>query len=86
MFLTILTCKENLARLDDYLDRELSSREMQLVERHLRICHQCAREFRFEVALLHDIREKVARVEVPGDLKAKIFAALPHEPEAIENT
>lgn len=89
MLLSLLTCRETLARLDDYLDRELSPREMQMVARHLRICRHCSQIFGFETDLLSDIREKVARVETPPDfdeLKAKILAALPDEPRAIENT
>ena len=88
MFLSLYTCRETLAQLDDYLDRELSPRETQLVARHLRICHDCSRAFGFESELLRDIREKVARVETPpdfDDLKTKIFAALPDEPQAVEN-
>ena len=89
MFLSILTCRETLAQLNDYLDRELSPRETQLVERHLRICRHCAQQFRFEAELLRDIREKVARLEtLPDfdDLKTRIFAALPEQPETVGQT
>ena len=43
MFLSMLNCKETLAHLDDYLDRELSPQEIKQVEWHLRICHHCSK-------------------------------------------
>lgn len=79
MLFSLLSCRETVARLDDYLDRELSPREQTLVARHLKICHRCAREFRFESDLLQQIQEKTVRVEIPPDLKERIFAALPDE-------
>ena len=63
MFLTLLTCKETLAQLDDYLDRELTPRETQLVNRHLKICRHCAKKFAFEAALLREIKDKVQKIE-----------------------
>lgn len=80
MLLGILTCKETLARLDDYLDRELSAREVALVERHLKICHECARRFAFERGLVEGLREKVARLEVPAELLERVREAAESAP------
>lgn len=79
MFLSLLTCRETAARLDDYLDRELSLREQTLVARHLKFCRHCAKIFRFEADLLHEMQDKLQRVEMPPDFKEKIFAGLPAE-------
>jgi predicted anti-sigma-YlaC factor YlaD len=79
MFLSLFTCRETLARLDDYLDRELSETEIRRVQTHLRICHRCAKRFRFEAALLAEMRHKIARLEsesTPEDLMEKIRVAL----------
>jgi hypothetical protein len=38
------TCEEAFRRLDDYLDRELSSDETELVREHLEVCAGGARE------------------------------------------
>ena len=35
------TCEEIFARLDDYLDRELSADEMRMVKEHLETCAAC---------------------------------------------
>lgn len=71
-----LNCSEAFMRLDDYLDRELTAAEMTQVEEHLEQCATCAGEFGVEKALLDTIREKLARLRMPEDLKAKIFASL----------
>jgi anti-sigma factor (TIGR02949 family) len=67
------TCEETFRRLDDYLDRELSPREMAIVHEHLETCAICAREFAFEARLLGDVRRKLRRVDVPADLVARIL-------------
>jgi predicted anti-sigma-YlaC factor YlaD len=66
MFFSLLTCKETLARLDDYLDRELSPHDLKMVERHLKMCRHCAQIFAFETDLLNEMKEKVQRLEVDG--------------------
>ncbi len=84
MFLSLLTCRETIARLDDYLDRELSPREQTLVQRHLKICHHCTQIFRFEADLLDHMRQKLQRIEMPSDLKERILSSLPPEPQHTE--
>ena len=66
------TCEEVFARLDDYLDRELSAEETQLVRAHLDTCAVCASEYRFEVGVLAGVREKLRRLAAPPDLLARI--------------
>ena len=67
-----LSCREAVARLDDYLDRELSEAEMGRVREHLEACEACAGHFRAEEQLLHQMREKVRRIAVPGGLIERI--------------
>ena len=69
-------CKQALARLDDYLDRELSPEEQKKVAQHLKICHQCAAHFKFEAELLRGLREKVQRIDLPPDLMENLSQAL----------
>ena len=70
------TCLETVRRLDDYLDRELSSAEMHEVERHLEVCDRCLTRFQFEGAVLEDLRLKLRRVAVPETLEARLRQAL----------
>lgn len=75
-------CKEALERLDDYVDRELSPEETQKVAQHLKICHHCAKKFRFEQELVGGLRAKLQHLSVPdglGRLKEKVAAALEAE-------
>ena len=71
-----LTCEQTFARLDDYVDRELSATELEAVEEHLHICEICATEFRIEESVLDDIRMKLRRIRVPADLMTRISARL----------
>jgi anti-sigma factor (TIGR02949 family) len=70
------TCEETFRRLDDYLDRELTPHEMQLVKEHLAICALCASEYTFEESVLRQVRGKLQRVAAPADLLAKITRAI----------
>jgi anti-sigma factor (TIGR02949 family) len=70
------TCEEAFRRLDDYLDRELSSDEMTLVREHLEICAGCAREFNFESSVFKGVSEKLQQIDVPDTLQQQILALL----------
>jgi anti-sigma factor (TIGR02949 family) len=74
-----LTCLEMVTRLDDYVDRYLDADEIRRVEEHLAGCLDCAREFRFEAALLEGIRQRLNRIAVPPDLLDTIRARLAAE-------
>lgn len=70
------TCEEVFARLDDYLDRELTPDEARLVREHLDTCAACASEHRFEATVLDGVREKLRRLAIPSDLMARISARI----------
>ena len=71
-----LTCEQAFARLDDYLDRELSPQEITEVEQHLAVCAVCTREFTLEHEVLDLIRTKLRRIRLPEGLRERISAAL----------
>lgn len=72
----LLTCEQTFARLDDYLDRELSAEEQEAVQRHLETCDVCTAEYRFEGSLLDELERKVRSLRPPSGLKARIAARL----------
>lgn len=82
MLFNLYTCREALQRLDDYIDRELPPQEMQRVQRHLRLCHACAKKFAFEAEIVEGVRAKLQRIHAPADLMAKVSAALSPESSA----
>ena len=71
-----LTCEQVFARLDDFIDRELSAGEMRLAQEHLESCARCAAEHRFEATVISDVREKLARIDVPAGLALRITERL----------
>jgi len=73
------TCEEIFVRLDDYLDRELTPAEQQLVREHLETCAACASEYRFEIGVIYGVREKLARLAIPADLMSRIAARIAAE-------
>jgi anti-sigma factor (TIGR02949 family) len=63
-------------RLDDYVDRELSAADVELVEKHLAECEACAMEYGFETSFVREVKEKLRKIEVSPDLRQRIAKAL----------
>lgn len=78
------TCDEALRRLEDYVDRELTREEMEMVQAHLDTCAACTGQFVFEADLLASIRDKLRRINLPGDLRERISRRLEQERRAEE--
>jgi anti-sigma factor (TIGR02949 family) len=72
-------CDEVFARLDDYLDRELSPLEMERVREHLEACAECAREHRFEAGVLEAIKAKLRHLQAPEPLVRRVTKLLEEE-------
>jgi anti-sigma factor RsiW len=70
------TCQQVLEHLDDYVDRELSAREMRLVQEHLERCGNCAAENRFEATWIGQVRAKLRRIALPPELMHRISRRL----------
>src|SRR3954467_15880259 len=70
------TCEDVLRRLDDYLDRQLSAREMELARTHIEACAACAQEYGFSVSTLSTIKTKLRRIDVAPDLIDRISLVL----------
>ncbi|MGV3617262.1 MAG: anti-sigma factor family protein [Fimbriimonas sp.] len=69
-------CGEAFARLQDYLDRELTPAEILAVEAHLVECGMCAEEFRYEASILRHVRRALGDDPLPEDLAAAVAATL----------
>ncbi len=72
----MLSCHETFARLDDYLDRELTAEDLAAVELHLHNCTVCSEEFAVEKDLMDELRAKLRRVRAPASLRGRISALL----------
>jgi RNA polymerase sigma-70 factor, ECF subfamily len=69
-------CEVAFMRLDDYLDRELSTVEMDMVRAHLEICALCTSEFAFETSLIDGVRKKLGRIDVPPSVRSAVAQRL----------
>lgn len=69
-------CEETFRRMQDFLDRELSTEEARLVQEHLDGCGMCAEEYLFEASFLRRVRTCVQDIEIPEDLIERVLAAL----------
>jgi anti-sigma factor (TIGR02949 family) len=70
------TCAVVLELLDDYVDGELQPSDMRRVQTHLAQCDGCAAEFRRARREVDAVRERLRRVPVPPDLRARLGAAI----------
>jgi RNA polymerase sigma-70 factor (ECF subfamily) len=69
-------CEVAFTRLDNYLDRELSTIEMDLVRAHLEVCALCTSEFAFEANLIDSVRDKLRRIDVPPSVRTQLSRRL----------
>jgi anti-sigma factor (TIGR02949 family) len=69
-------CEQVFQRLDDYLDRELTPQEIELIREHLEICAWCAGAYAFQAGILDELRNKLQRVPVPSQLRSRVMDAL----------
>jgi hypothetical protein len=65
-------CDEVLGRLDDYLDRNLSSEEVRLVDQQLDECLRWLQKYRFERSLLDGIRSRLRQIRLPPHMIASL--------------
>jgi mycothiol system anti-sigma-R factor len=68
----MMNCKETVARLQTYLDRELSEAEVLEVRMHLEACPPCLNHFRFEDQLKKLVRLRACPEKAPRSLRDRI--------------
>jgi len=68
----MMDCKETVARLQVFLDRELSELEVQDVRLHLDACPPCLNTFKFEEHLKRLVQVKACPETAPTSLRARI--------------
>jgi hypothetical protein len=70
-----ISCRQALALVADYLDRELAPFERKLLELHLETCHHCYDRVEFE-RLLKARLARLQTVEISEPLRQKIECIL----------
>ena len=66
-------CVTTTARLHLYIDRELSSEEIEIVQQHLRSCPSCQCRFHFDLYLKKLIHERCTIVHAPLHLREAVM-------------
>ncbi len=67
-------CEETLAKLQTFLDRELSEDEIGVVHFHLEKCPPCEKLFHFEERLRRLVRVNCCKDAAPESLRDQILA------------
>jgi mycothiol system anti-sigma-R factor len=67
-------CQETLAKLQTFLDRELSKDEVGIVRFHLEKCPPCEHLFRFEDRLRRLVKIRACTENAPPSLREQILA------------
>ncbi|MEX2526241.1 MAG: zf-HC2 domain-containing protein [Gemmatimonadota bacterium] len=75
----VLTCQEALERLYEFLDGELPSQEMELVEAHFHVCSRCYPVLQFESAFLEVLERVRGRETCPSELRSRLMSTLEAE-------
>ena len=75
-------CDKTIAKLYEYLDRELNLDERREVELHLALCPPCRDHFRFEYNVLSVIGERCRATAAPPALVARVRKLCDQEPSS----
>ena len=67
-----MNCKETMARLQTFLDRELSEVEIREVRMHLEACPPCQNHFTFEERLRMLVKARCSPEKAPLSLRERI--------------
>jgi anti-sigma factor (TIGR02949 family) len=63
----MISCKDVMERLWDYLDGELPPEQMQALADHLAECRRCFPQYRFEFVFLEALARQRARTPGPSE-------------------
>lgn len=75
----MLDCKETVARLQTFVDRELSEVEVREVRMHLERCPPCLGHFRFEEGLRRLVQQRACPEKAPDALRDRLARQLRDE-------
>ena len=77
-----VTCEEALSRVYEFLDGELSKREMRSIRCHLEQCRRCYPMYDWEKLFLDTVSEYGSRPEAHDDLRRRLRELLGRDPPA----
>lgn len=77
----MMNCKDTLARLQTFLDRELTDPEVDEVQMHLQLCPPCGDFFSFERKLRRLVKTRGCADRAPEALRQMILRRCQQEDE-----
>ena len=72
----MIRCKEAVARLWAYLDRNLGRVQEQEMEEHLGLCRHCCGELAFARQIRDLLKRPSGETEIPPEVRVKLEASL----------
>lgn len=73
-----MTCTQSKSMLSAYLDGAVTGKQMQAIDRHLRECPSCEREYQ-SLCRTQSVLAQLGPARVPEDLSLKLRLAISHE-------
>lgn len=68
----MIACKDAVAQLWEYLDRNLGSLDERQLDEHLGVCRHCCGELEFAKQLRHLLRRPSVTTEMTADVRARL--------------
>ena len=68
-----LDCRRALELLYDYFDGQVKRSDAEYVRRHVALCEQCLKRFRYEGDLLKRIRSAAKKSKAPSQLRKRVM-------------
>lgn len=69
-------CRLMMSQLDDYLDRELTPQDCEIIDRHLEKCDRCRGELAARTTLQDLLKRTLERIPCPEHLRDRIMGRL----------
>jgi anti-sigma factor RsiW len=71
-----MTCSEAGVLIPAWVDLELSVQDSGALERHLKICPDCAKKANLHSSFVSGLKEQLPKIQIPSDLKARVMNSL----------
>jgi anti-sigma factor (TIGR02949 family) len=72
----VITCKQAVDRLWEYLDRNLRGLEQDEIDEHLGVCRHCCGELEFAEKIREMLRRPVRPAELPPEIQTRLDSLL----------
>lgn len=72
----MISCQEALARLQEFVDGELTDLTHEQVESHFEVCTRCYPHLAMEESFKERVRAALARPDVPSGLRDRVLEML----------